>query len=76
MVERFNRTLLNLLSIAVKEDEHNWDAQLLMSLLAYRISVHEAANTSPFYLTFGRDPQLPEDIFIQLARSSSPTKKN
>ena len=50
MVERFNRTLLNLLSIAVEEDKHNWDAQLAMSLLAYQTSMHESTGATPFYL--------------------------
>ena len=72
MVERFNRTLLNLLSIAVEEDEHNWDAQLPLTLLAYRTSVHEATNATPFYLTFGRDPVLPEDILFNLPGATVP----
>ena len=75
MVERFNHTLLNLLSIAVEEDEHNWDAQLPMSLLAYRTSVHEATNTTLFYLTFGRDPKLPEDILFNLPEAAVPQKR-
>ena len=63
MVERFNRTLLNMLSIAVGEDEMSWDLQLPLLLLAYRTSVHDTTGTSPFELMKVR---LPEDIMFAL----------
>ena len=40
-LERFNRTLLDMLSIAVMDDEHRWDLHLPTILLAYRTSIHE-----------------------------------
>jgi hypothetical protein len=66
---------LNLNSIAVEEDEHNWDSQLPMALLAYRTSVHEATNTTPFSLTFGRDPILSEDILFNSPEVAVPQKE-
>ncbi|KAL5469070.1 hypothetical protein EMCRGX_G030262 [Ephydatia muelleri] len=66
MVERFNRTLLNMLSIAVGEDEMSWDLQLPLLLLAYRTSVHDTTGTSPFELMYGREVRLPEDIMFAL----------
>ena len=35
MVERFNRTLLNLLSLSVSENERDWDVKLPVLLFAY-----------------------------------------
>ena len=48
MVERFNRALLNLLSIAVSENERDWDVKLPVLLFAYRTSVHETTGVTPF----------------------------
>ena len=45
LVERFNRTLLNMLSTAVMDDEHSWDLHLPTLLLAYRTSVQETTAT-------------------------------
>ena len=53
LVERFNRTLLNMLSIAVMDDEHGWDLHLPTILLAYRTSIHEITSATPFELMFG-----------------------
>ena len=44
LVERFNRTLLNLLSLAASENEQEWDLHLPMVMPAYRTSVHMSSN--------------------------------
>ena len=36
LVERFNSTLLNLLSMAVSENERDWDLHIPMVMMAYR----------------------------------------
>ena len=41
LVQHFNRTLLNTLSIAVEDDELSWDLLLPTILLAYQTSIHE-----------------------------------
>jgi len=69
LVERFNRTLLDMLSITVA-DEHDWDLSLPMLLLAYRTSVQETTGTTPFQLMFGRNPRLPEDVLYSLPATS------
>jgi hypothetical protein len=66
MVERFNRTLLNMLSIAVGENEKSWDLQLPFILLAYRTSVHDTTGASPFELMHRREVRLPEDVMFAL----------
>ena len=48
LVERFNRTLLNLSSLAASENEQEWDLHLPMVMLAYRTSVQESTGCTPF----------------------------
>ncbi len=62
LVERFNRTLLNLLSMAASDNERNWDLQLPKIMLAYRTSVQESTRATPFQLMFGREVRLPVDV--------------
>ena len=52
LIERFNRTLLNMLSTAVV-DEHSWDLKLPTLLLAYRTSIQDTTGATPFELMFG-----------------------
>ena len=66
LVERFNRTLLDLLSMALGNEEHYWDLFLPVLLFAYTTSYHETTGTTPFELMFGRDPRLPEDVLYSI----------
>ena len=47
MVERFNRTLLQLLWTYVKQDSE-WEEHLPLALYAYRTAVHTATGMSPY----------------------------
>ena len=71
MIERFNCTLLNMLSIAVKEEEDDWDLSLPTLMLAYRSGVHETTGESPFNLMFGREAQLPTDNIYNLPKETT-----
>ena len=66
LIERFNRTLLSMLSIAAREDEHNWDLKLPTLLFAYRTSVRETTGETPSLLMLGREARLPVDIMLNL----------
>ncbi|GBL81222.1 Transposon Ty3-I Gag-Pol polyprotein [Araneus ventricosus] len=44
MVERFNRTILNHLSLFVSKNQTDWDTHLPLFLLAYRSADHEATD--------------------------------
>ncbi|KAL5509722.1 hypothetical protein EMCRGX_G005140 [Ephydatia muelleri] len=66
LVERFNRTLLDMLSMAVKDDERDWDLLLPTLLFAYRTSRHVTTGVTPFQLMYGRDARLPEDVLFLL----------
>lgn len=72
LVERFNRTLLDLLSIAAKEDERNWDLCIPTVMLAYRTSVQESTGCTPYFLLFGREARLPVDVMFGLPPSVPP----
>ncbi|GFY18289.1 retrovirus-related Pol polyprotein from transposon 412 [Trichonephila clavipes] len=59
MVERFNRTILNNLSLMVSKNQQDWDQKVPLFLLAYRSAVHETTGYSPSQMFFGRDLRLP-----------------
>ena len=62
LVERFNRTLLDMLSTAVKDHKMDWDQCIRRVCLAYNSSVHASTGYSPFYLMYGRQVNLPVDL--------------
>ena len=65
MIERFNRTLLTMLSLAAAaEDESHWDGNLPTLMMAYRSSQHETTGASPYSLMFGRELRLPVDLMF------------
>ncbi|KAL5479408.1 hypothetical protein EMCRGX_G022928 [Ephydatia muelleri] len=62
LVERFNRTLLDMLSTTVKDHKMDWDQCIRRVCLAYNSSVHASTGYSPFYLMYGRQVNLPVDL--------------
>ncbi|GFU17506.1 retrovirus-related Pol polyprotein from transposon 412 [Trichonephila clavipes] len=64
MVERFNRTILNSLSLLVSSNQQDWDMKLPFFLLAYRSAVHETTGYSPSQMLFGRNLRLPADLLF------------
>ena len=71
MVERFNRTLLSMLSLFVEENQMNWDALLPYVMLAYRSSVHSSTGFTPFKVVFGQEMVLPLDIMLAVGERGS-----
>ena len=61
-VERMNRTLIDMLSKYVGQNQRSWDDHLPLVLLAYRSSVHESTSLSPAVMTLGRELDLPADL--------------
>ena len=61
LVERFNRTLTDMLAKTVERGA-DWDERLPYVLFAYRASEHASTGQSPFMLLYGRDPQLPSQL--------------
>ncbi|GFW41768.1 retrovirus-related Pol polyprotein from transposon 412 [Trichonephila clavipes] len=64
MVERFNRIILNSLSLLVSSNQQDWDKKLTLFLRAYRSAVHETTGCFPSQMLFGRDLRLPADLLF------------
>ena len=63
-VERFNKFIENGLAQLVNADQKNWSQQLDNVLMAYRMSVGRVTGENPFFLMYGRDPILPQDLRV------------
>lgn len=66
LVERFNRTLTDMLAKTVDQSGKNWDTCLPYVLFAYRTSLQESTQESPFHLLYGRDPCLPTESALSV----------
>ena len=64
LVERFHRTLTDMLAKSVQQGGKNWDQCLPYVLFAYRSSLQSSTGESPFYLLYRRDPRLPSDSVL------------
>ena len=73
LVERFNRTLKQMLTKMVTKKGRDWDTLLGPVLLAYRATPHASSGMSPFYLLYWRNPQLPTALDFQLPVQRFPT---
>ncbi|KRX22547.1 Retrovirus-related Pol polyprotein from transposon, partial [Trichinella nelsoni] len=62
LVERMNRTLLDMLAKASIDHPEDWDVYLDRTLLAYRTSVHCTTGATPSRVLFGRELRLPVDL--------------
>ena len=58
-IERFNRTLKEMLAKMVNNVSRNWEYELATALTAYRISVSNTTGFTPFFLLYGRKPRQP-----------------
>ena len=64
LVERFNRTLLNMLATCSRDHFSEWGRSTSKKKVcfAYNTSVQASTGYSPFYLMFGRQARLPVDL--------------
>ena len=65
MTERFNKTLVNILSMYVDSRQKDWDEYIPFALFAYRTSCHTTTHEIPFYGIYGREPRLPIDVALR-----------
>ena len=65
LVERFHRTLMDMLAKSVEKNGKDWDRHLPYVLFAYRSSLQQSTGESPFYLLYGRNPRLPTDEVLK-----------
>ena len=62
LVEGQNHTLENILSDFVSEHSVDWDEWLDQAVFAYKSSVHESTDLSPYELIFGRPARIPIEM--------------
>ena len=62
LVERFNSTLCQSLSMYVAKDQKDWVEYIPLILFAHRTSICEEIGDSPFYVLYGQEPRLPVDV--------------
>ena len=64
LVERFNRTLLDMLSTSIKDHQGTWKDHVRAVYMAYNTSVQPTTGFTPFYLMFGRQACIPVDVMF------------
>ena len=69
LVEKFNSTLINMLSKSVKNYGRDWDSHIPYLLFAYRVAVQESTQASPFYLLYGREARIPTESALNQPRT-------
>ena len=69
-VERFNKFLKNTLGTVISTSMKDWDEMLDNVLFVYRINYNRTLEDSPFYLMYGRDAQLPQDLLVGIRNTT------
>lgn len=57
--ERFNGTLIKTLSPYIKENQKDWDSQLLSAIYNYNTTISETRGASPYEIIYGVKPRTP-----------------
>ena len=64
LVERFNGTIAQALSMYVSSDLKDWDQHIPSLLFAYRVTPSSSTGDLPFYLLYGRECVTPPDVSL------------
>ena len=76
MVERFNKTLCNMLSAYVQDNHRDWDTHLPYVMMAYRSAIQETTGCTQNRLMLGREVTTPLDIMHGLPSTSKHIPSN
>ena len=71
LVERLNRTLLDMLSKICAENPSTWDHHLPYVMCAYRATQHSSTGCSPNLLMLGREIVLPVDLVFGIRQNET-----
>lgn len=71
-VERFNRTLLNMLGTLESQKKSHWREHVKPLVHAYNCTKNETTGFTPYELMFGRQPRLPVDLAFGLPVNHRP----
>ena len=61
-VERFNKTLLNMIGTIKLEEKLHWPTKVQALTHAYNCTESQATGYSPFFLFYRREPRIPVDV--------------
>lgn len=75
LVERFNRTLLDMLATTTRRHPFDWEDHIRKVCMAYNTSIHSSTGFTPFYLMFGREAKLPIDLMYGTGNNNNMTTK-
>lgn len=64
LAERFNHTLVDMISMYLTDDQDNWDAILPYVTYAYNTSRQATTGFSPYYLLHAREPMSTIDTLL------------
>ncbi|KAG0973037.1 hypothetical protein G6F57_012430 [Rhizopus arrhizus] len=62
LIERFNRTLGQILQKRSSDEKQDWDEYLPATLFAYRTIKQATTKQTPFFLLYGYEPKTPFDL--------------
>ena len=74
LVERMNRTILQMLSKYAAEQPTEWDLFIQPLVGAYRTAVQASTGFSPFALVYGRKASAPVDIALGSGHQQQPSQ--
>ena len=69
MTERYNSSLLNMLGTLDPSVKQEWHTRVSSLVHAYNCTPHSVTQVSPYFLMFGRHPNLPIDIVMGMTRN-------